>query len=320
MFTSLLVPLDGSPVAAQAIPYVLALAGPLRARVTLLSVLERTADRAVPSEADVRARTLATAYLNAVAAMLRSHGIATSICIRSGDPADIIIRTGKEDDCSLIVMATHGRSGIDRLRLGSVAQRMARYAPMPTLVVPAREHGATEGLATVSDVTAALDGSVFAEQALPAATELADTLHVPLTLLEVLPNYYYDSYGWPGMGYAPPPEQDVANEQAIASYLDAVAIRLHAPARVVRTTWQRSPTDKASNVIRTYLAERPTGIAVMASHGRGGIARWALGSTTEAVIAHPPCAILVVRASAEDDTATPSPAAEADDNIDHVHE
>jgi nucleotide-binding universal stress UspA family protein len=320
MYTDLLVPLDGSPVAAQAIPYVLALAGPLRARVTLLGVLAREADRAVPSETEERARTLATAYLDTVTEMLRGHGITATALIRCGNPAEIILRTAEEDmllrpveehDCGLIVMATHGRSGIDRLRLGSVTQHVVRHAPIPTLVVQASEQATLTGAATITEITATLDGSENAERALPIATALADALCVPLTLLEIMPNNYVDAFGWPGMTYAATPEQDAADEGAITSYLEATARSLRQAGREVRTAWQMSAKNRAGEAMLGYLTDRPTGLAVMSSHGRGGIARWVLGSTTETVIAHPPCAVLVVRAAGADTTTTSSPSREA---------
>ncbi len=136
-----------------------------------------------------------------------------------------------------------------------------------------------------------------AEQALPAATTLADALQVPLTLFEVLPNYaYMGSAVWPGMYYAPTPEQDAEDEKAVTTYLEETARKLGVPGREVRTAWQRSVTNRADDVILDYLADRPTGLAVMTSHGRSGIARWVLGSTAEAVIIHPPCSVLIMRA------------------------
>jgi nucleotide-binding universal stress UspA family protein len=307
MSTDPLVPLDGSPVAAQAIPYVLALAGPLRARVTLLSVLAREADRDVPSETEERARTLAAAYLDTVTAMLCGHGIPATTLIRCGNPAEIILRTAEEQDCGLIVMATHGRSGIDRLRLGSVTQHVVRHAQIPTLVVQASEQATMTGAATITEITATLDVSENAERALPIATALADALCVPLTLLEIMPNNYVDAFGWPGMTYAATSEQDAADEGAITSYLAATARSLRQAGREVRTAWQMSTTNRAGAAILGYLTDRPMGLAVMSSHGRGGIARWVLGSTTETVIAHLPCAVLVVRAAGEDTTTTSSP-------------
>jgi nucleotide-binding universal stress UspA family protein len=65
----------------------------------------------------------------------------------------------------------------------------------------------------------------------------------------------------------------------------------------VRTCRQRSTTTHAGERIATYLAERPTGLAVIASHGRGGVLRWALGSTAEYVLDRAPCPIVIVRAS-----------------------
>jgi nucleotide-binding universal stress UspA family protein len=309
MFSHLLVPLDGSPTAARAIPYVTALARAFGSHVDLLSVIEPTPDwpgspRAATDEAGERARALAAAYLGDVADRLHGEGFVVSTDVRHGNAAATIL-TAAERDCSLIVMATHGRSGFDRLRLGSVAQHVLRHAPIPALVVRADGRVPSEGEAAITEITVTLDGSVVAEQALPAATALADALHVPLTLLEVMPNYYYSSYAWPGMSYASTPEQDRDEEQALAAYLTETADGLRASGRDIRTLWRHSMTNRADPVILSYLSDRPTGLVVMASHGRGGIKRWVLGSTTEAVAAQPPCAVLVVRADTTGDMASP---------------
>ena len=66
----------------------------------------------------------------------------------------------------------------------------------------------------------------------------------------------------------------------------------------MRTAWERGATGGAAGPIADYLARWPAGLAVMASHGRGGVLRWALGSTAEAVLDQAPCPLLVVRASA----------------------
>jgi nucleotide-binding universal stress UspA family protein len=301
MFSHLLLPLDGSPIAAQAIPYATTLARALGSHITLLSVIEPAPDwsgmpRATAKEADERARALASAYLGTVADHLSGEGLTVSTDVRLGNAAVTLLAAAEEDNCSLIVMATHGRSGINRLRLGSVAQHTVRHAPIPALIVRADERAPSEGAAAVSTITVTLDGSAVAEQVLPTAATLADALRVPLNLLEVLPNYYFASYAWPGMVYAPSPEQAQEEEEAVAAYLEETAKTLHTPGREVHTAWQRSVTNRADPVIIDYLAARPTGIAVMASHGRDGVARWVLGSTAEAVIAQPPCAVLVVRA------------------------
>jgi nucleotide-binding universal stress UspA family protein len=280
MFPRLLVPLDGSPTAAQAIPYVTTLARALGSHVRLLSIVEPTPDwsatpRIAAEEADERARALAMAYLGDVADRLHGEGVVVSAEVRQGNPAATILAAAADHDCSLIVMATHGRSGFDRLRLGSVTQHVLRHAPIPTLVVRADEQTPSEGGVAISEITATLDGSATAEQALPAAMALADALHVPVTLFEVMPNYYYAAYAWPG--------------------------------REIRTRWQRGVTNRADPVILSYLADRSAGLVVMASHGRGGIERWVLGSTAEAIIAQPPCSVLVVRGDTTGNAETPRP-------------
>jgi nucleotide-binding universal stress UspA family protein len=247
------------------------------------------------------------AYLGDVADRLHGEGVVVSAEVRQGNPAATILAAAADHDCSLIVMATHGRSGFDRLRLGSVTQHVLRHAPIPTLVVRADEQTPSEGGVAISEITATLDGSATAEQALPAAMALADALHVPVTLFEVMPNYYYAAYAWPGMVYAPTPEQEQEEEQAVATYLAETVANLRAPGREIRTRWQRGVTNRADPVILSYLADRSAGLVVMASHGRGGIERWVLGSTAEAIIAQPPCSVLVVRGDTTGNAETPRP-------------
>ncbi len=83
-------------------------------------------------------------------------------------------------------------------------------------------------------------------------------------------------------------------ERAVADYLDAIAVRLRASGLEVRTDWARSVTGRGDEPIAAYLAQRPTGLAVMASHGRGGVLRWALGSTAEAVLDQASCPVLII--------------------------
>lgn len=313
MIRHILVPLDGSRLAATAIPYAVTLARAADARISLLAVVESVSEHAgLPSAAargrDERHVTERTAYLESVATSLRARGFTVTIVVRHGNPASEILAASEDEGCSLIVISTHGRTGLQRLRMGSVAQHVLRHAIIPTLVVRPGDEASTEGEARIAAVTVTLDGSSLAEEALPTATRIATALSVPLTLLRVIPSLaYLASAGWDAGYSAYYPVSDESEhdeEQAVEQYLEAVATRLRASGLDVRTCWERSGTSHATETITAVLAKQPSGIAVMASHGRGGVLRWALGSTTEAVLDQSPCPILVIRAGTLDDTDT----------------
>jgi nucleotide-binding universal stress UspA family protein len=294
MFPRLLLPLDGSPTAAQALPFAMTLAHALDSEVQLLSVVEPlptwSGHSSAAKEAAEQAHTLATAYLEQVTAELQRDGITATGIVQQGHPAHVILAAAVELDSSLIVLASHGHSGLARLRLGSVAQQVVRHALIPTLVVRARAAGGMEG-ATIGAITVTLDGSAEAEQALPVATSLADALAVPLTLLTVLPNFI-GAYPW--VTYLPTPEQDQADEEAAQAYLAATLEKLRTPGRQVRAIWLRGLTNRVEQTISDYLADQPRGLVVMARHGRSGVKRWVLGSTAEAVLAQAPGSVLIV--------------------------
>jgi nucleotide-binding universal stress UspA family protein len=307
----ILVPLDGSRLAAAAVPYAVTLARASESRVTLLAVAESPPEHAgLPSaaaqEGDERHVTESTAYLESVADVMRAHGLTVTTVVRHGNPASEILAASEDANCSLIAMSTHGRTGLERIRMGSVAQHVLRHSIVPTLVVQPGDNARTEGAAMIAAVTVTLDGSPLSEEALPTAKRIATALAIPLTLLRAIPSLSaLASSGWDAGYYAYYPvseESERAEEQAVEQYLEAVATRLRASGLDVRTCWERSGTSHATETITAVLAKQPSGIAVMASHGRGGVLRWALGSTTEAVLDQSPCPILVVRAGTLDDT------------------
>ncbi len=312
MFGSIVVPLDGSPVAAAALPDATVLAETFGAHLILLSVLVPqwtdlgtgdvfgvTSD--VRREADARAAVAATDYLENVAAPLRARGIACEVAITHGNPAAEIIAAAGEDAGTLIVMSTHGYTGFKRLRLGSVAQHVLRHAAVPTLIVRAPGDGTRHKRVTVQEVTVTLDRSSLAEVALPVAAHLADAFGIPLVLLSVLPDLISPTIAY-DTAFVPSTIVWGETDQAEAEqYLATVAARIATPTRTVRTVWRRDATSRPDEAISDYLQERPAGIVVMASHGRGGVLRWVLGSTAEGLVTHAPAPVLIVRA----DTAPP---------------
>src|SRR5919106_6670712 len=186
MFTRILVPLDGSATAEKALPYARALARTQEIPITLIAVIHTAADFSTE-----KARHLDTLiedsvrngeeYLRKISQTF--SGASIQYRVEKGRAEDAIITNAAADNGTLITMATHGRSGLDRWLLGSIAEKVARGANNPVLVVRANEQASSEGEAAPDSIIVPLDGSALAECVLPYVVELAKTFHAKVTLL-----------------------------------------------------------------------------------------------------------------------------------------
>lgn len=135
----IVIPLDGSPFAERALLPGVALARALGAKVSLLRVVpaaqnkvnERRVDLASAAPPEGEAAT----YLAQVADRLRGHGVIVETIVRFGPPAEAIVKECQANQKGLLAMATHGRTGMDRIRLGSVAMQVLTRGKLPTLLV-----------------------------------------------------------------------------------------------------------------------------------------------------------------------------------------
>jgi nucleotide-binding universal stress UspA family protein len=126
------VPLDGSEVAQRVLPSLIHVAGAFGAEVILARIVDHSL-REGSSEYDQVLR-----YLNRFADRLAEAGVGEAqLHVASGEPAQAILEAAREHRVDLVAMATHGRTGFDRLRLGSVAEEVVRRCPCPLLVVGA---------------------------------------------------------------------------------------------------------------------------------------------------------------------------------------
>ena len=140
-YKKILVCLDGSPLAEAALPHAQILASDEEAEVILLRVSANPAaefsfsDPAIANKfiQDMEAETLN--YLQAVRSRLQKAGFRTSFLIRQGTVAETILQTASETKTDVIVMSTHGRSGIQRWLLGSVADRIITHSNIPVMLI-----------------------------------------------------------------------------------------------------------------------------------------------------------------------------------------
>jgi len=135
MFKRILVPLDGSEVAETILPYVEDLAATHKARIILLRVaLAHTLPGQDEIKAEVEAIHEAEEYLKGVEERLKKKDFDVESHVRYGKGAEEIIDFCQEPNIDAIAMFTHGRTGIGRWLLGSVAEKVVRHCPIPTLL------------------------------------------------------------------------------------------------------------------------------------------------------------------------------------------
>ncbi len=277
----LLVPLDGSELGEAALPWAVTLARSHDVPVVLVRVIGRPPYRA-PAEAYAQfltaTRTPIEADLERVRQRLAAAGRRVETAIRDGDAAESILNLADEIGAFAIVMAFHGRGGLTRLVLGSVAERVLEQATVPVLLVRA---GAARNQTrpALSRLPVPLDGSPLAEQALSSAQDLAAD-GVTLLLLQIVPPVQRFLAG----GRRVATVDRAATRRAVTEaeeYLDRLA-RAVDSARVSTRTAVR--TGAAGSEILSAARNEAVDLVVMGTHGRTGPARWLMGSVADEVV------------------------------------
>ena len=251
----ILVPLDGSERAEAALSWAYALPAQ---RVRLL----RVCPEAHPDSQE------AARYLEEVAGRFSPPGRTIETRIAHGGPAEGIVDDAADAD--LIVMSTQGAGGGGRLLFGSVADRVARHAPAPTLLLRGGHHPVAAQ--PVQRIVAALDGSRAAERALPLATIFAKLLQVPVHLVTVND----DS--------APPDEAPDAYLERTAASFQTIDLSTSTEVR----------TGPAATEVMATLGSGD--LLVITTHGQGAARRWQIGNVAEKLLRQAPAPVALVRA------------------------
>jgi nucleotide-binding universal stress UspA family protein len=289
MLDSILVPLDGSSLAERAVPYATALAGAARAKLVLMRALPiRPPGSAIDEQEGIRSE------LEHYADGLRATGLTVDVIVHRVyvvDVARAICAAAEERHAGLIVMSTHGRSGLDRWIYGSVADTVLRQSEIPVLLVPPP---AEQPLPTDRPlrVLVPLDGSELAEEALGIAEQLAETVGAELVLLRVVEPPGYALYG-DGFAYLPYDEEAELNDAR--AYLQAHVDRLRADGKPAAMRVVLGPP---ATVVTQAAQETGADLVAMATHGRGGLARLVLGSIAASTLQRATVPVLLVRPAA----------------------
>ena len=254
-----LTPLDGSERAEAALAWLRHL--PVR-RLTLLQVCEE------PSST-----TEAEAYLADAAARFAPPGCVVETRVACGGAAESIVAAAVDAD--LVVMTTRGAGGGGRLLFGSVADRVARHSPTPTLLL---RGGATPASGSAPRrMVVPLDGSASAERALPVASQLASTIGTGVHLVSV-----EEREGPQAETPSAPPRTGYLEDRAAALQDERIAASIE---------YRSGPP--ASELLDVIV---PGDLLVLTTHGRGSARRWQIGSVAEKLLRQAAAPVVLVRA------------------------
>lgn len=303
---TILVPLDGSERAEQALPVAELLAQKLGSTLLLVRVVPLVSATTIMAaqgqpispeayqllyESEERA---ARTYLDAQAAQVRSRTqLSVRMRLERGEASSSIVGIGAAEHADLIVMTTHGRTGLARLALGSVADELMREGTIPVLLLRSFK-GVSPPLEVLSRALVPLDGSARAEAALRFVLRLAGPLVCDVEAIQVVPREVPTTSPAP-LGAAPPSGAPPAAAEYLQSVAQRFAEAFAARQCALATRVVEGNDDDLASAIVAVAQEGPHFVA-MATRGRGGLTRLALGSVAERVLKEGASPLLLMRA------------------------
>ncbi len=272
MYHTILIPLDGSKLAENALFYAKPIVEADYSRVVLVRA-ERMAEVAADAMEQLShpfTPTIDSAenYLNFIRT---THDLYhTDLVARPGRPASVIFDCERDEQPDLIIMSTHGRTGVARWALGSVASKVLQQAIAPVLLVRDRQ--------PVRSILVPLDGSILAEGILRHAVHLAKVFEAELALLRVVPDLERPSVQRvlkEAVSAIDPPILPTAVDE---HYLTRVARRISADVRVRTMERIGDPAETILKIAKDHS------LVAMSTHGYSGVERYLFGSVTEKVM------------------------------------
>jgi nucleotide-binding universal stress UspA family protein len=302
MFTksNILVPTDFSHYANFAMKYALSIAKTYGGTIHLSHVLDSSLVSGVRGhgmwleQADAAnllesMREHASSRLAILAEQAAADGVTSEQHIVVGNAPQEILRLALETQCTLIIIATHGRSGFDHVVFGSAAEKVVRQSPVPVLAIkhPQREFVADDDLSIrIQHVLFPTDFSEFSDKALPFAVSLCKEFSAKLSLLHateipmVLPEFMPDSV----MSVGPEMER-TASDTLESKTRDIEGIEVEGV----------PVTGVPHTEICRYAEEKDIDLIVMPTHGRSGLGHILFGSVAEKVVRLARCPVLTIR-------------------------
>lgn len=299
MFQSIIVPTDGSAFAEAALPLATQIALRAKAHIGFLLVHQPPA---VPLASgagrlydalDRQIRESELGYLKRMERALKDQGVDTpDSSMLNGPVADSLQREIERRGGDLVVMSTHGRGGLGRIWLGSVADRLLHSVTVPLLLVRPRVEGISPVPSVVERIVVPLDGSALAESVVEHAVTLARLFSAELYLIRVVPPAVYVA---PALDFpfAYDSALDAALKQEATDYLATLAGTLRPRGLRVATGVDRSQV--VAEGLLAAVAATPGALVCLSTHGRSGPGRVLLGSVADKLVRGASCPVFVWR-------------------------
>jgi nucleotide-binding universal stress UspA family protein len=211
----------------------------------------------------------------------------------SGDPHGAILERACSLGADLIVMGSHGRSGYERLLLGSVTEKVLHKAPCPVMVVPHRaDHPTPVGDVQFKRILCGIDFSDCSLAALEYALSVAEEADAQLTLVHVIQTRSYFN-ALPPQVASTLAQLNAEEEAEAAARLQALVPESVRPFCAIRTSVTHGHHGW-TDIVRLAI-EGDADLVVLGAHGHGAVERTLFGSTTHRVLREAPCPVLTVR-------------------------
>ena len=291
MVSKILVPLDGSIAAEAVLPYVERIATAANVRISLFAAVDRPRDWGEDTGGDLKGeRHEAESYLRRLQARLASAtGNDVEAEVVASDPAAGILAAAETRHPDLIAMTTHGRSGVARWVLGSVAAKVLHATHTPLLLVRPPADGKQGNTSSLKKLLVPLDGSDLSASVLPFAGDLAKRLEASVVLFHAV----YE----PVMNY---PGAEAVFDTPVLEGMEAGAREFLASAgnglteQGVKAEVVAAIGNATDAIV--WAAEREgADLIVMSTHGRSGIGRIVLGSVADGVVRRTSLPVILVR-------------------------
>ncbi len=298
MIEQILVPLDGSALAESVLPHVLALAQPFEAEVVLLRVVESPRGEGRSQTVDPLGwqmrKAEAESYLETTAARLKEFGLEVRKELKEGKAAERIVAYAREHDVDLLILSSHGRSGLSEWNINSVVQKVILRVYLPTLIVRAyRQPEQSEELKALhyERLLAPLDGSRRAETVLPLARSIADYHDARLLLSHIVSKPEV-----PRRAPLTEREQELVeeltnrNREHGEAYLADLCEHL--------PTWAEPRllvAEDPAAALHQIIQEEEIDMVLLSAHGYSGRAQWPYGSIALNFIAYGTTPLLIVQ-------------------------
>lgn len=287
-YQKILVPLDGSDLAEKALPYAKTIAKLKNSEVIFFAVSVTTSGG--------RRDRLLKSYLDVNAKSLESQGIKVSTAVTYGDVAEDIIEYADKHKVDLIIISTHGYSGIKRWMLGSVTQKVLYGTCTPVLLIKSKSPEISR--LEFKKILIPLDGSLFSEATFPYVEELTKDTNSEIMLLQVSEPPVVPSYGNRPINPTWEKYRDTLwaeiHQQSI-EYLKKVQTDLRKRGVKIKSQVIKGELGEVAQSIMQTAKKENVDLVAIATHGHTGVSRWVYGSVTNRIVEESLQPVLLIR-------------------------